>query len=169
MCICLTENKGRTSEILEVVGDGSRRLGSLLLGRRPQVVVDPFLLEVTVDGLAPLALGTDEVEGRVHPVLHHELPGFDLASAARVDVLRDGLLSVPAEAALLCDVGKGDIKSNEKKFSSVARLFGYTAWYQTFIWVQNMNAGQLRHNLATYEEERRCIGKQTNTPYYVQK
>lgn len=41
------------------------------------------------------------MERRVNPVLDNEVAGLDFAGAANVEVLGDGLLAVPAKAALL--------------------------------------------------------------------
>lgn len=101
MPVIIGDKNGRTSEILEGRRHGRGGLGRLLLGRGAEVLERLLFLDVVVDGFLPLALGAHEVQGRVHPVLDHELSGLDFAGTPSVDVLGDGSLAVPAEAVLL--------------------------------------------------------------------
>ena len=70
-----------TSEVFEVVGDLGGRLGCLLLGGGTKVVQHLLLVEELVHDLPPLSLRAHEVEGRVVPVLDHQVAGLDFARA----------------------------------------------------------------------------------------
>jgi len=92
-------------------------LSSLLFFSGVKITELLFLVQDADDGLPPLALGAEEVKGRLVPVLHDQVAVGDDARAAAVEVNGRGLLRVVAVTKFLFFFCETDVRTEEARNS----------------------------------------------------